>query len=154
MRRDAATALVIIVALHAGACAGIDATTNAGGKTPVVAAMSRPSPSSSPSPRLPSYTVVGVYDCSLGNIKRYAVEIVLPGDSTIDQRLAIAHREIERLKGKRPFNAALARFWWKRSNVGKGGAYGSIVYASHGVWDNARDVDTGEYDAMEYCVEF
>lgn len=149
MRRSAAIAMAIIAATCLGACGGIDASSNADEKPATTVPKSSPAPSP-----LPSYKVVSVYDCSIGKTKRYAVEIVLSGHSTQDQRMAIARKEIERLKHKRPFNAALARFWWKRSNVGKGSAYGSIDYAPHGVWDNARTVKTGDYHTMKYVVEF
>jgi len=103
---------------------------------------------------LPSYEVVATSDSSIGEVKRYIIEIVLPEDSaTSDQRMAIAELEIESLKSGRPFNAATARFWDSRKAMKNWMAYTSITYAPGGDWGSARDVETGDYDTMVYSVD-
>ena len=106
------------------------------------------------SPSLPTYEVSQTSDSSFGAVKRYVIEIVLPETSaTADQRMAIAEREIESLKSGRPFNAATARFWDSRKAMRGSVAYGSITYAPGGDWGAAPDVETGDYDTMEFSVD-
>ena len=102
----------------------------------------------------PSYAVAKVEDVSFGGSKRYKIHVVMSGNSTASERMDIARREVESLKGKHPFNAACVFFWKKKSDIGKAMADHSIDYAPGGDWSAADTVSTGDYASMEYAAQF
>lgn len=123
--------------------------------TPTPTPIPTPIPTLTPTQKpLPSYAVAKVEDISFGATKRYEIHVVMSGKSTESQRMSIARREIEGLKQGRPFNAACAFFWKKKSHIGKMAAEHSIDYAPGGDWSSADTVQTGDYSSMEYSVQF
>lgn len=115
---------------------------------------STPSPTPTPLP-VPEYETVRVEDVSYSNVVRAAMHIKpkRPVSELSEQELRLVAEEVV-AEGTDDVdvNAIMVLFWEQEAIVGAESAYARIVWAPNGNWEDAGEVETGDYSQHEYSL--
>lgn len=117
------------------------ATSTLSGNTQKSSAYSMPQP-------LTAYRIVIVEDVSFANVKRLAVRISIPKQTSKDEMLNMARFEVERMKDRKV--NAIGFFFYFEGNDTNGIADAKVDWAPEGDWAKADSVKTGDYSKHRF----
>lgn len=100
--------------------------------------------------KLMDYEIADVTSYDVADAKRYSYSVVISEKSTVDERENIVKDVVKKAKNDRSFNALSIYLYDYEEYIGDVYTLGKVDYAPNGEWGDAMEVDTGDYDEMEY----
>lgn len=96
------------------------------------------------------YEIIDITSYDIVDAKRFLYSVVINEKSSIEKRKNIAKDIVEKAKKDREFNALDIHFYDYKEYLGDSYTLGAATYAPNGEWGDAMEVDTGDYDKLEY----
>ena len=102
---------------------------------------------------VPAYTIENTEDVSFLLTDRRVVNVTTGDDVeelTFEDFDAICHDVVYEITTDEDVNAIAIHFWRDGQIIGSESAYAVVDWAPEGNWEDAGDVETGEYDRHEF----
>ena len=100
-----------------------------------------------------NYNFAGKKDVSVGVVKRFVYYVCIDQKITAEQLASLSIKIVEEVKNKEKFNAVAVRLYDYPEFVGYESTLGSITIAPKGKWENAFNVNAGDYSKMSIVYE-
>lgn len=100
--------------------------------------------------KVANYEVVNKGDISIAAAKRYAWDVVVKEEMSVEDLEKLSKEIVEQAKKEKEFNALVIGFYDYEEYIGTGHALGKTEYAPEGDWSKADTVKTGDYKKMDY----
>jgi len=145
--------LVAVLALGLVACEEEGEQTATRSPTPTPIETRSPGVTLTPETIAMPYETVERKDVSFGRVVRLVFRIRVEGEATEVQLRRIAEEVIEREKKAQPVNAISFFFYLPDTNTSGVYTAGKADWAPDGKWENADQVQAGDYSSHELVVE-
>lgn len=104
----------------------------------------------------PSYQIDSEGDISYAGVVRLEFNVVTenhPDDLTDKELLALAEGIVDKATNEQAVNAIVIHIWDDPAGVGSTGNDAKVEWAPYGEWEDAGEVETGDYSEHEYVID-
>lgn len=104
----------------------------------------------------PSYQIDSEGDISYAGVVRLEFNVVTenhPDDLTDEELLALAEEVVNEATNEQAVNAIVIHIWDDPNGVGSTGNDAKVEWAPYGEWEDAGEVETGDYSEHEYVID-